>query len=314
MRKLLIIAGPTAAGKTALSVALAQKLNGEIISADAMQIYAGMEIGTAAATERERQGIAHHLIGCIDPAEHFSAAQYQSLAERIAQEIRMRGRIPIAVGGTGLYIDALCYDLSFMQAAEDKAFRAEMQDFAERNGAEALYERLMLIDPESAVKLHVNDRKRIIRALEIYHVSGIKKSEQERHWKEPKPGIQVCMIVLGCENRAYLYERINRRVDAMIAEGLEEEVRRLLALGIPETAQSLQAIGYKELISYFNGNCSRQEAIEAIKRESRRYAKRQLTWFKRQEKAHWIDIENQTLQTLVEQAEKVIERDWRQSL
>ena len=226
----------------------------------------------------------------------------------------MRGRIPIAVGGTGLYIDALCYDLSFMQAAEDKAFRTEMQDFAERNGAEALYERLMLIDPESAVKLHVNDRKRIIRALEIYHVSGIKKSEQERHWKEPKPGIQVCMIVLGCENRAYLYERINRRVDAMIAEGLEEEVRRLLASGIPETAQSLQAIGYKELISYFNGNCSRQEAIEAIKRESRRYAKRQLTWFKRQEKAHWIDIENQTLRTLVEQAEKVIERDWRQSL
>lgn len=310
MKKLLIIAGPTAVGKTALSVALAQRLGGEIISADAMQIYAGMEIGTAAATEKERQGVAHHLIGCIDPAEHFSAAQYQSMAEEIAQQIRARGRIPIAVGGTGLYIDALCYELSFMQAPEDKAFRAEMQELAARSGAEALYRRLMQVDPESAAKLHVNDQKRVIRALEIYHVSGVKKSEQEEHWKEPKPGLQVCMIVLGCANRAYLYERINRRVDVMIAEGLEEEVRRLLAAGVPETAQSLQAIGYKELIAYFNGSCSRQEAIEAIKRESRRYAKRQLTWFKRQEQAHWIDIENQTLSALVEQAEKIIKQDW----
>lgn len=310
MRNLLVIAGPTAVGKTALSVALAQRLGGEIISADAMQIYAGMEIGTAAATEKERQGVAHHLIGCIDPAEHFSAAQYQSMAEKIAQQIRARGRIPIAVGGTGLYIDALCYELSFMQAAEDKAFRAEMQELAARSGAEALYQRLVQVDPESAAKLHVNDQKRVIRALEIYYVSGVKKSEQEEHWKEPKPGLQVCMIVLGCANRAYLYERINRRVDAMIAEGLEEEVRRLLAAGVPETAQSLQAIGYKELIAYFNGGCSRQEAIEAIKRESRRYAKRQLTWFKRQEQAHWIDIENQTLSALVEQAEKIIKQDW----
>lgn len=310
MRNLLVIAGPTAVGKTALSVALAQRLGGEIISADAMQIYAGMEIGTAAATEKERQGVAHHLIGCIDPAEHFSAAQYQSMAEEIAQQIRARGRIPIAVGGTGLYIDALCYELSFMQAAEDKAFRAEMQELAARSGAEALYQRLVQVDPESAAKLHVNDQKRVIRALEIYHVSGVKKSEQEEHWKEPKPGLQVCMIVLGCANRAYLYERINRRVDVMIAEGLEEEVRRLLAAGVPETAQSLQAIGYKELIAYFNCSCSRQEAIEAIKRESRRYAKRQLTWFKRQEQAHWIDIENQTLSALVEQAEKIIKQDW----
>ena len=310
MRNLLVIAGPTAVGKTALSVALAQRLGGEIISADAMQIYAGMEIGTAAATEKERQGVAHHLIGCIDPAEHFSAAQYQSMAEEIAQQIRARGRIPIAVGGTGLYIDALCYELSFMQAAEDKAFRAEMQELAARSGAEALYQRLVQVDPESAAKLHVNDQKRVIRALEIYHVSGVKKSEQEEHCKEPKPGLRVCMIVLGCANRAYLYERINRRVDAMIAEGLEEEVRRLLAAGVPETAQSLQAIGYKELIAYFNGSCSRQEAIEAIKRESRRYAKRQLTWFKRQEQAHWIDIENQTLSALVEQAEKIIKQDW----
>ena len=310
MKKLLIIAGPTAVGKTALSVALAQRLGGEIISADAMQIYAGMEIGTAAATEKERQGVAHHLIGCIDPAEHFSAAQYQSMAEEIAQQIRARGRIPIAVGGTGLYVDALCYELSFMQAAEDKAFRAEMQELAARSGAEALYQRLVQVDPESAAKLHVNDQKRVIRALEIYHVSGVKKSEQEEHWKEPKPGLQVCMIVLGCANRAYLYERINRRVDVMIADGLEEEVRRLLAAGVPETAQSLQAIGYKELIAYFNGGCSRQEAIEAIKRESRRYAKRQLTWFKRQDQAHWIDIENQTLSALVEQAEKIIKQDW----
>lgn len=311
MRKLLVIAGPTAVGKTALSVALAQRLGGEIISADAMQIYAGMEIGTAAATEKERQGVAHHLIGCIDPAEHFSRRASIKAWRRKSRSRSVRGggsRSPWAE--PGLYIDALCYELSFMQAAEDKAFRAEMQELAARSGAEALYQRLVQVDPESAAKLHVNDQKRVIRALEIYHVSGVKKSEQEEHWKEPKQGLRVCMIVLGCANRAYLYERINRRVDAMIAEGLEEEVRRLLAAGVPETAQSLQAIGYKELIAYFNGSCSRQEAIEAIKRESRRYAKRQLTWFKRQEQAHWIDIENQTLSALVEQAEKIIKQDW----
>ncbi|PLT45805.1 tRNA dimethylallyltransferase [Paenibacillus pasadenensis] len=284
---LLVLLGPTAVGKTKLSLELAKAYGAEIISGDSMQVYRGMDIGTAKIRPEEMEGVPHHLIDIRDPRESYSAADFQEACSRLIPEIAGRGRLPFIVGGTGLYIESVCYGYRFSQAASDESYRAELQAFGEAQGAEALHARLAAADPESAARLHPNDTRRVIRALEILHLTGETMSGQLAGQKKESP-YELCLLGLTMD-RAELYRRIERRIDLMMEEGLAEEVARLLASGVPDDAVAMQGLGYKELVPWLRGERSREEAAELLKRDTRRFAKRQLSWFRHMKDIEWID-------------------------
>ncbi|MCI1696674.1 tRNA (adenosine(37)-N6)-dimethylallyltransferase MiaA [Aneurinibacillus aneurinilyticus] len=285
--KVLAIVGPTSVGKTALSLELGRRFAGEIISGDSMQFYRGMDIGTAKATESERLLVPHHLIDIRDPDEEITVAEFQQLCTECIATINGRGKLPMLVGGTGLYVQSVLYDYKFSTAGEDEAYREELTVFAEIHGREALHAKLLDIDPETAGRLHPNDVKRIIRALEIYHVTGTPMSQYQSRSEESP--YDLLLVGLNMD-RALLYERINQRVDIMIAEGLIEEVKKLMAQGYDASLRSMQALGYKEMIAYINGALAYEEAIELLKKRTRNFAKRQLTWFRAMKDIVWFDV------------------------
>lgn len=285
--KLIVIIGPTAVGKTKLSVELARKLNGEIISGDSMQIYRGMDIGTAKIKPEEMNGVPHHLIDIKEPDESFSAAEFQARGRQLVEEIHNRNRMPVVAGGTGLYIQSLIYDYHFSELPSHPEIRQKLEELAEQQGINALYEELERLDPESAKKIHPNNTRRVIRALEVYHSSG-KTMTQYQENQDDELIYEVALIGLTAE-REVLYNRINARVDEMMDNGLLEEVASLYNKGIKD-CQSIQAIGYKELYSYLEGKTTLNEAVEQLKQNSRRYAKRQLTWFRNKMDVEWFDM------------------------
>ena len=284
----LCIVGPTAVGKTKMSIELAKQLNGEIISGDSMQIYRGMDIGTAKATMDERQGIPHHLIDEKNPDEPYSVAAFQQTVRAKMEEIKSRGKLPIIVGGTGLYIKSVLYDYEFAGESESKEIDEAKYGHLSN---EELHAKLAAVDEAGAKDIHPNNRKRVIRALEIYETSGVKKSEMIEK-QEHKMIYDACLIGLT-DDRNVLYDRINKRVDTMYETGLVEEVKALFDEGIPAESQSIRAIGYKELYDYFKGFISLEESKELIKRKSRRYAKRQYTWFNNQMDVTWFKVDVQ---------------------
>ncbi|CAM3428630.1 tRNA (adenosine(37)-N6)-dimethylallyltransferase MiaA [Aeromicrobium ponti] len=285
--KLVVLIGPTAVGKTKLSILLAKRFNAEIISGDSMQIYKSMDIGTAKITKEEMEGIPHHLIDIKNPEDPFSAAEFQELVRRKISDITSRGKLPMIVGGTGLYIQSVIYDYQFSDAPSDDEFRQKLEERAEGEGNEALYKELMAIDPESGSKIHPNNIRRVIRALEIYHCTGKTMSDYQEN-QNPELLYDTALIGLTMD-REKLYERINLRVDIMMKEGLLEEVKSLYEQGLKD-CQSIQAIGYKELYEYFNRRVSLEDAIGNLKQNSRRYAKRQLTWFRNKMNVEWFDM------------------------
>ena len=288
-KKVLVITGPTATGKTALSVALAEKLNGEIISADSMQIYKGMDIGTAKVSPEEARGIPHHMVDVADPGESFSVSRWVDMAAQCCEDIFARGKTPIIVGGTGLYIDSLLSGRDFAAAPDtDEALREKLSEEYDSIGGEAFREKLRLVDSERAEKLHPSDKKRLTRAMEVYLLTGETITAHDERTRALPPRYDSLRFALTYANRDTLYERIDRRVDIMAEMGLFEEVEGLLQGGLEEGSTAMQAIGYKETAAYFAGRLSREEALDRIKQESRRYAKRQLTWIRRDIGIHWI--------------------------
>jgi tRNA dimethylallyltransferase len=287
MMNLFILAGPTAVGKTDISIKLAEKLNGEIISADSMQIYKKMNIGSAKATEAEMKGIPHYLIDILDPGESFNVSQYKKLAESRINDITARGKLPMLVGGTGLYINSLICNYDFTGAQTDEEYRLYLMNLAESIGREYVHNMLKEVDPESFLRLYPNDLKRVIRALEVYKLTGITVSEYNSSKQDYISDYNLNYFVLTMD-RAKLYGRINERVDSMIQKGLIEEVRELKSLGYTSDMQSMKGIGYKEILYYLEGEISLEEAVELIKKGSRNYAKRQLTWFRKDPRVKWI--------------------------
>lgn len=287
-RPLVILTGPTAVGKTALSIALAKAIGGEIISADSMQVYRHMDIGSAKVTPEEMERVPHYLIDVLEPDQEFNVVVFQELAKQAAAKIYSRGHIPIVVGGTGFYIQALVYDIDFTENDEDTAFRRTLEEQAKREGAEALYERLRAVDPESCESIHAHNIKRVIRAIEFYEKTGKKISEHNREQRQNDSPYNFAYFVLN-DDRERIYERINGRVDLMMAQGLVEEVRALRESGCRKDMVSMQGLGYKELLSYLEGETSLEEAVYLIKRDTRHFAKRQLTWFRREKEVIWID-------------------------
>ena len=283
MSKVIIIAGPTASGKTSLAIDICKKFNGEVISADSMQIYKGMDIATAKPSEQEKDGIPHHLIDILDPSEPFSVSQFKELCDRAIADVVSRGKLPVVAGGTGLYIDSLVNNTLFGEFSGDEEYRELLRTRAETEGTEALWNELSQVDPERAEKLSKNDQKRIIRALEVYHCTGKTLTEHESFSRTQKSEHDFLMLLLFFEDREALYDRINKRVDKMFEMGLEEEARRELTKNGLPTAH--QAIGYKELRPYFEGTATLEEVSESLKKSTRNYAKRQLTWFRRYENA-----------------------------
>lgn len=295
--KLAVIVGPTAVGKTKISVDVAKKLRGEIISGDSMQIYRGMDIGTAKIKKEEMQGIPHHLIDIKDPEESFSVAEFQRIVREKISEISRRGRLPMIVGGTGLYIQSVLYDYRFTGKGNTGRLRKELQERLRREGTEKLYRELSGIDPDSAIKIHPNDGRRIIRALEIYYSTGVTMTE---HLRKQRNELRYDAAIVGLTmDRERLYRRIDERVDRMIEAGLLEEARRFYDRGL-RGCQSIQAIGYKELYAYFDGTLSLAEAIALLKKNTRNYAKRQYTWFKNKMDVQWFDVEAYPYGVLIE--------------
>lgn len=309
MTKILAVIGPTASGKSALALELAKRLNGEIISCDSMQIYRRMNIGTAKPTESEMSEVRHHLIDVVEPQESFSAADYVELAVAAIEDCVSRGKLPVICGGTGLYLDTLLRGDDPSPNTVDEKVRASLLEFAEREGADTLWEELMRIDPESAAATHKNNVKRVARAIEIYRVSGVTKTELDRRSRESHSRYDACVIGLRYADRETLYRRINTRVDQMIAEGLVEETESLLREGVFEkNATAAQAIGYKEILPYIEGGVSLEDATETLKMATRRYAKRQITWFSAKTYVNWIDIQGdgkKTFEEIVNNAEKL---------
>ena len=280
--KIIAVCGPTASGKTSLAVELAIRLNGEVVSCDSMQIYKGMEIGTAAPTMEERRGVPHHLVGICSPDRDFSCAEYSELGKTTADDILARGKLPVFCGGTGLYLDSVTAISSYSDSYKDTALREELERFAEEMGVDALHERLRKIDPPAAEATHKNNVRRVIRAIEIFETSGKTKTEWDLLSKEQKTPYDMKMIVLHFSDRELLYKRIEKRVDLMVRDGLLEEAEHLYSQGLlNEDFPAFQAIGYKELIPYLKGEESLETGLERIKQNTRRYAKRQITWFKR---------------------------------
>lgn len=279
--KTFSILGPTASGKTALSIELAKRLDGEIVSCDSMQLYRGMNIGTATPDMAERDGIPHHLFDIREPEDPFSAADYAAAAAPVIADIASRGKAVILCGGTGMYLDSLMKISSFREDRSDEGLREELAKYAETNGNDALHQKLREIDPESAEKIHPNNVKRVIRAIEIYQTTGMTKTMLDAEQIAGETAYDNLNVILDYKNREILYERINRRVDIMLRDGLEEEALELYRAGRLTGKTASQAIGYKELIPYFEGKCTLTEAAEQIKLSTRRYAKRQITWFNR---------------------------------
>ena len=285
--KIVVITGPTASGKTALGVALCQKLNGEVVSADSMQIYRRMTIGTAKPTPEEMQGVPHHMIDVAEPEENWSVARYVEEAAACVEDILARGKLPVIVGGTGLYIDSLLSGRTFAGGAVNEALRQELSERYDEIGARGLLGELRKVDPERAEKLHPGDKKRIVRALEVFILTGKTITEHDRETKAIPPRWEAAKLALDFESRQTLYDRIDRRVDDMFARGLMDEVRSLLSSGVPDDCTAMQAIGYKEAVEALRGACSEADARARIQQESRRYAKRQLTWFRRDKEIEW---------------------------
>lgn len=304
----MVLIGPTAVGKTKLSIELAKKFNGEIISGDSMQIYKGMDIGTAKITKEEMEGIPHHLIDIIDPDDSFSVAEFQKLVREKISEITKRGKIPFIVGGTGLYIQAVLYDYQFEETKTDLDYRRQMEKAAEVEGAEALHQQLMQIDPIAAEKIPYQNVRRVIRALEIHHVTGKKASEWQ---KEQQKELLYDAAIIGLTmDRELLYSRINERVDKMIEQGLLEEVKGFYEQNLRD-CQSIQAIGYKEIYKYFEDLSTLEEAVEELKQNSRRYAKRQFTWFRNKMGVQWFNmtecVKNNNIQKKIEEISNFLE-------
>lgn len=289
-KPLFILVGPTAIGKTSLSVELAKRLNGEIISADSMQIYKDMDIGTAKIRKEEEEGINHYLIDEVSPDIDFSVSDFQEKANEYINKILKKNKLPMVVGGTGLYINSLIYDLNFSVSVSNWELREQYTELAKVHGNQYLHDKLKLVDPVSADRIHVNDIKRVIRALEVYNETGKPMAEYYKDFRKPNDEFDLVMIGLKM-NREELYKRINKRVDIMLEQGLIEEVENLLDKGYGENLTSMQAIGYKEVIDFLKDKISLEEAIESIKQGSRRYAKRQITWFRKEERVHWIDLD-----------------------
>jgi tRNA dimethylallyltransferase len=286
--KIVVVCGPTASGKTKLGIELAKRLGGEVVSADSMQVYRKMDVGTAKPTLEEREGIPHYMMDVADPWENYSVARYVKEATACTDQILERGKLPIVVGGTGLYIDSLLRGLDFASFDPEGSIRTELREEAKAQGSGTLWTRLSEVDPEAAKRLHPNDEKRIIRALEVFYETGKTISEHNRESKKIPPRYESALIGLSYENRDVLKRRIDLRVDDMIKRGLEEEVRNLLEEGIPRTCTAMQAIGYKEFATCLEEGLPIPAAVEEIKLRSRQYAKRQLTWFRRKAETHWI--------------------------
>lgn len=287
-RPLVILTGPTAAGKTDLSVQLAKSINGAVISADSMQVYRYMDIGSAKVTKEEMQGVRHYLIDEFLPDEEFNAVIFQKYAKQYIQEIYANGQIPIIVGGTGFYIQAVLYNIDFTNQDTDGTYRRELERLAQSHGAQYLHRMLAEADPQAAEQIHANNVKRVIRALEFYKLTGKRISEHNKEERQKQPYYNSAYFVLN-DKRAHLYERIDKRVDKMLAQGLVEEVKKLKDLGCTSDMVSMQGLGYKELLAYLDGRCTLEEAVYVIKRDTRHFAKRQLTWFRREKDVIWVN-------------------------
>ena len=288
---ILVICGPTASGKTALSVELARRFGGEVVSADSMQVYRRMDIGTAKPTAEEMQGVPHHMLDMAEPGENYSVARYVAEAVPVVDDILRRGRLPIVAGGTGLYIDNLVAGRQFAPFRPDSGLRSTLQAQVRAEGLPALYAQLGEVDPHAAQRIHPNDEKRIIRALEVYLSTGKTISRHDAESRALPPRYRPLTIALNFKERPWLWERIDRRVDEMMARGLEQEVRSLLADGVPRDCTAMQAIGYKEIAAALSEGRPASEGAEEVKLRSRQYAKRQLTWFRRNREAHWFEWE-----------------------
>ena len=287
-KPLVILTGPTAVGKTALSIKLASEIGGEIISADSMQVYRQMDIGSAKIKPEEMGGIPHHMIDILEPEEEFNVCLFEKLALEAMEQIYERGHIPVVVGGTGFYIQALLYQIDFTEEETDTAYRDKLWQLGEEKGNHYLHELLRKVDPESAEEIHENNRKRVIRALEFYENSGKPISTHNKEQRQKTSAYNSCYFVLT-DDRKKLYERIESRVDQMLSKGLVDEVRTLKERGCNASMVSMQGLGYKEILEYLDGRCSLLEAVEKIKKETRHFAKRQLTWFRREKDVIWID-------------------------
>lgn len=303
-KPLVILTGPTAVGKTDLSLCLAETVNGELISADSMQVYRYMDIGTAKIMPEERRGIPHYLIDVLDPKEDFNVVAFQGMAKAAMEEIYAKGKLPIVVGGTGFYIQALLYDISFEDTLVSD-YRMELAAYCNEHGAHALHERLRDIDPVSYQEIHENNVKRVIRALEFYHDTGYPISRHNEEQRQNISPYQFSYFVLN-DDRNILYQRIEERIECMIQNGLVEEVQRLLAYGCTKEMVSMQGLGYKEIIPYLEHTCSLEDAVYKLKRDTRHFAKRQLTWFRREKDVTWIDkqtfsTEGEMLQTILKE-------------
>ena len=288
--KVIVICGPTASGKTALSIELAKKVNGEIISCDSMQIYKDMNIGTAKPTIEEMQGIKHYLLDFVSPNERYSVADFKKDAKNAIKEILSKGKVPIIVGGTGLYLDSLIYEIEYQNIEFDENYRKELEQEVEEKGLEELYEQAKKIDPVAIEKISKNDKKRILRILEIYHATGKNKTEQEIESRKNEVEYDYKVYAISWD-REELYARINKRVDLMIEQGLIDEVKNILQK-YEQFPTAMQGLGYKEVVDYLKGNCTKQKMIEKIKMETRRYAKRQMTWFRKNKQTIWIQGNN----------------------
>ena len=289
-KPLIVLTGPTAVGKTSLSISLAKAVNGEIISADSMQVYKGMDIGSAKIRKEEMQGVTHYLVDILEPEEEFHIVKFQELAKAALEEIYAKGKIPILVGGTGFYIQAVTRDIDFTQAEQETSYREELEQLAKEKGTEYLHEKLREVDPKSAENIHANNVKRVIRALEFYHQNGTPISEHNEEQKQQTSPYNLAYFVLTAP-REILYERIDRRVDQMMEEGLLEEVKSLRERGCHRGMVSMQGLGYKEILAYLEGEYPLEEAVRILKRDTRHFAKRQLTWFRREQDVIWVDKE-----------------------
>ena len=288
--KVIVICGPTASGKTALSIELAKKINGEIVSADSMQIYKDMDIGTAKPTKQEMGEIKHYLLDFVSPEERYSVAQYKQDAKKAIKEIINKGKTPIIVGGTGLYVDSLIYEIEYNDIKLDEEYRKKLEKIVEEQGLEELYKKAVEIDPEAMKKISQNDKKRIMRVLEIYHSTGKTKTEQEKESRKNPVEYDYRVFAINWD-RKILYQRINKRVDIMVDQGLIKEVKGILNK-YDKFPTAMQGLGYKEVVDYLNGIYTKEEMIEKIKLETRRYAKRQLTWFRKNKQTIWLDGTN----------------------
>ena len=287
-KPLIVLTGPTAVGKTKLSIALAKAVDGEIISADSMQVYKYMDIGSAKIMPEEMQGVPHHLVDVLLPDEEFHVARFQEMAKEAMKGIYDRGKVPILVGGTGFYIQAVVKDIDFTETETDTSYREELELFAEAHGAEALHERLKEVDPAAAGEIHANNVKRTIRALEFFHQTGTRISEHNQEQKEKETPYRTSYFVLN-DIRSKLYERIDLRVDQMLENGLLDEVKMLKERGCTKDMVSMQGLGYKEILDYLDGNCSLEDAVYILKRDTRHFAKRQLTLFRREKEVIWVN-------------------------